>query len=55
MAKWSFRCCDNGGKHQYFTVTAKDKTEAINKAFTKAKKNARGDISPTWECRLIHA
>ena len=53
MAKWSFTCCDNSGKRQCFTVSANDKQKAIEKAFQKAKKNARGDISPHWECRLI--
>ena len=55
MAKWSFSCSDNGGKKQFFTVTAPDKPTAIEKAFQKAKKNAKGDIYPHWECRLIKA
>lgn len=55
MAKWAFSCSDNGGKKQFFTVTAKSKPEAIEKAFKKARKNAMGDISPHWECRLISA
>lgn len=55
MAKWSFSISDNSGKKQFFTVTAKSKQEAIEKAFTKAKKNAKGDLSAHWDCRLISA
>ena len=55
MATWSFRCIDNGGKRQSFTIKASDKTQAIDKAMARAKKNARGDIYPTWDCRLIKA
>ena len=51
MAKWGFTCMDNGQKRQAFTVTAKNRTEAEEKAFKKAKKNARGDII-SWNCRL---
>ena len=40
MAKWNFTALDNGGKHQYFTVTAANKTEAIKKGFEKAEKKA---------------
>lgn len=54
MAKWSFYCTDNGGKWQTITVTAKDKPEAIDKGFEKARKKAKGDIIH-WECKLIHA
>ena len=32
-AEWDFTCRDNGGKYQYFSVKANDKTEAIKKAF----------------------
>lgn len=51
-ATWEFSCHDNGGKRQFFTVKASSKTEAITKAFEKAKKNAAGDIGWNWECRL---
>ena len=43
---------DNSGKKQVFTVKAKDKQSAIEKAFAKAKKNAKGDINPNWEVKL---
>lgn len=55
MAKWNFSCNDNGGKHQYFTVTAANKTEAINKGLEKARKNAKGDIGFNWNCSLKQA
>lgn len=51
MAKWTFRCRDNGGKRQFFTVAAPDKTEAEKKAFKRANKAAKGEII-SWECRL---
>ena len=51
MAKWYYRAIDNSGKHQSFTVTAADKTEAIKKGSEKARKNAGGDII-TWNCSL---
>lgn len=51
LAKWTFSARDNGGKHQVFTVKARDKTEAIRKGFERAKKHAAGDII-SWECRL---
>ena len=54
MAKWNFQCIDNGRKKQAFTVKASSKTEAIEKAFTRAKKNARGDII-SWDCKLLQA
>ena len=54
MAKWNYSAIDNGGKHQYFTVTAKDKTEAIKKGHERAKKHAAGDIT-TWNCSLKSA
>ena len=31
MAKWSFYAIDNGGKKQFFTVTAATRAEAIDK------------------------
>lgn len=52
MYTWEFRCTDNGGKRQLFTVKANDKTTAITKAFVKAKKHAAGDIGWNWECKL---
>lgn len=51
--KFQFSCIDNGGKRQCFTVSAKSKDEAIKKAFIKARKNAAGEISPHWDCKLI--
>ena len=54
MAKWSFSCIDNGGKRQYFHITANDKTTAIRKGMDKALKNANGDIN-NWDCKLIRA
>lgn len=53
-ANYLFNCyfVDNSGKKQVFTVKAKNKQSAIEKAFTKAKKNAKGDISPHWEVKL---
>ena len=54
MAKWTFMAHDNGGKRQIITVTAGNKTDAINKGFEKAKKNAAGDIN-TWTCTLKSA
>jgi len=55
MAKWSFSISDNSGKKQFFTVTANNKADAIEKSFKRARKNARGDLSPHWECKLIRA
>ena len=54
MAKWSFYAIDNGGKRQFFTVTASSKPEAIEKGITRAKKNAKGDLN-NWECTLKKA
>ena len=51
MAKWNFNATDNGGKKQFFTVTAPNKPEAIKKGFEKAKKNAAGDVT-SWNCTL---
>ena len=51
--KWHFECVDNGGKRQSFTVSAKTKDEAIRKGFERAKRNAKGDISPNWSCKLM--
>ena len=53
MYTWSFSCSDNGGFRQCFTVKARSKDEAIKKGFARARKHARGDIGPTWECRLV--
>ena len=53
MAKWSFYISDNSGYRQSFTVSAKDKPSAIEKAFIKARKNAKGDLSGHWECKLL--
>lgn len=49
-----FNCyfIDNGGKKQNFTVKAANKTDAIEKAFKKAKKSAKGDFN-NWEVKLI--
>jgi len=53
--KHVFSChfCDNSGKSQNFTVKASNKQEAIEKAFSRAKKNARGDLSPHWSVILV--
>lgn len=51
MYNWIFRCIDNGGKRQFFTVKAADKLEAIKKGTKKADKTAKGDIIK-WECEL---
>lgn len=50
--KFAFRCVDNGGKHQAFTVSAPNKAAAIEKALKKAEKNAAGDICGRWEIKL---
>lgn len=54
--KFAFRCVDNGGKHQAFTVSAPNKAAAIEKALKKAEKNAEknaaGDICGRWEIKL---
>lgn len=52
MAKWSFSAQDNSGKKQVFTVTASNKLEAIKKGVERAKKNAKGDLCPSWTCTL---
>lgn len=49
---FNFRCIDNGGYRQFFKVKAKDKQTAIDKAFKKARKAAKGDIT-SWECRAV--
>lgn len=49
---YNFRCVDNGGKHQAFTVSAPNKAAAIEKALKKAEKNAAGDICGRWEIKL---
>lgn len=46
-----FSCIDNGGKRQSFTVKAPNKQKAIEKGFTKARKNAAGDFT-SWNCKL---
>jgi len=55
VATWSFSGVDNGGKHHNYTIKASSKDEAIRKAFEKVRKNAKGDLYPTWNCRLIRA
>jgi hypothetical protein len=54
MSKWSFTCRDNGGKFQALTISAGNKTDAINKGFEKARKTAKGDIT-SWNCSLKRA
>ena len=49
--RFNFTCRDNGGKYQYFMVSASSKDEAIHKAFKKANKAAAGSIT-SWDCRL---
>lgn len=51
---YKFQCyfCDNGGKKQFFTVSAKDKQSAIDKAFKKAKKCSKGNFN-NWDVKLI--
>ncbi len=39
---------DNSGQVMNFKVRAKDKKEAIEKAFARARKRAKGDLSPSW-------
>ena len=54
IPRWRFTCTDNGGKRQSFIIRAKSKTEAIEKGFQRARKNAAGDIDPaSWHCALI--
>ena len=53
MIMFRFSCHDNGGKFQSFTYKAKDKADAIKKGMERARKHARGDISPDWKCELI--
>ena len=55
MATWHFSIGDNGGKHHYFKVKANSKPEAIEKGMQRARKNAAGDLSHHWECRLLSA
>lgn len=54
MATWSYTCIDNGGKRQFLKIKANSKPEAIEKGFTRARKNASGDIN-NWDCKLIRA
>lgn len=51
MHKFNCYFIDNGGKKQFFTVKAKTKPDAIEKAFKKAKKGAKGDFN-NWEVKL---
>ena len=51
LYNWVFRCNDNGGKKQSFTIKANSKPDAIEKGFRKASKAAKGDII-AWECEL---
>ena len=53
MATWSFSIGDNSGKRQNFKVKANSKQEAIDKGFARARKNAKGDLSYHWECKLV--
>ena len=46
-----FTAYDNGGGRQYFKIKAADKLTAIAKGMTRARKNARGDIT-AWDCKL---
>lgn len=55
MYKWIFSISDNSGKQQIFKVSANSKDAAIRKGFERARKNAAGDLSCHWECRLIKA
>lgn len=52
MHKFQCYFYDNSTKKQYFTVSANDKKTAIDKAFKKAKKSAKGDIT-NWDVKLI--
>ena len=54
MFKFACHFVDNSGKSQSFTVKASHKQEAIEKAFIRAKKNAKGDLSPHWSVILVH-
>lgn len=53
-AEWIFTCFDNGGKRQYFTVSAPDKSTAAHKGLIRARRNAAGDVT-RWECKLKQA
>lgn len=52
MYKFGCVFIDNGGKKQFFKVSANDKAEAIEKAFKKAKKGAKGEFI-SWDVKLI--
>ncbi len=54
MFKFQCHFSDNSGKVQNFIVKASNKQEAIEKAFIRAKKNAKGDLSPHWSVILVH-
>lgn len=50
---WACHFSDNSGKKQNFKIKAPSKEEAIDKAFARAKKYAKGDLDPsTWTVRL---
>lgn len=51
MHKFTCYFIDNSGKRQYFSVKASDKASAIDKAFKKARKSAKGDII-SWDVKL---
>lgn len=55
MATWLFNIGDNSGKRQSLKIKANSKDEAIRKGFDKARKNAAGDLSCRWDCKLISA
>ena len=52
MHKFSCYFSDCSGKKQFFTVKAANKADAIEKAFKKAKKSAKGDFN-NWDVKLI--
>ena len=43
--KFAFRCVDNGGKHQAFTVSAPNQAAAIEKALKKAEKTPQATFA----------
>ena len=51
MHKFMCYFIDNSGKRQNFSIKASDKASAIDKAFKKARKNAKGDII-SWDVKL---
>lgn len=52
MYTFTFTARDNGGKFHCYKVKAKDKADAIRKGLDKARKNAKGDLNPNWQCKL---